>query len=64
LYSLFAHMTDIRVQGGDPVKKGDVLGTVGSTGRVTGAHLHWSVRLNGARVDPVALVRLSGSAGL
>jgi murein DD-endopeptidase MepM/ murein hydrolase activator NlpD len=64
LYSLFAHMTDIRVQGGDAVKKGDVLGTVGSTGRVTGAHLHWSVRLNGARVDPVALVRLSGSAGL
>ena len=64
LYSLFAHMTDIRVHEGDAVKKGEVLGTVGSTGRVTGAHLHWSVRLNGARVDPVALVRLSGSAGL
>jgi len=57
-------MTDIRVHEGDAVKKGEVLGTVGSTGRVTGAHLHWSVRLNGARVDPVALVRLSGSAGL
>lgn len=61
LYSLFAHMTDIRVHGGETVRKGDVLGTVGSTGRVTGAHLHWSVRLNGARVDPVALVRLSSN---
>jgi murein DD-endopeptidase MepM/ murein hydrolase activator NlpD len=64
LYSLFAHMTESDVHVGDIVKSGDVLGTVGSTGRVTGPHLHWAVRLNGARIDPVALIRLTGGAGL
>ncbi len=59
LYSLFAHMTETHVHTGDVVTRGDVLGTVGSTGRVTGPHLHWAVRLNGARVDPVALLRLA-----
>jgi murein DD-endopeptidase MepM/ murein hydrolase activator NlpD len=58
LYSLFAHMTETHVHGGDVVKSGDLLGTVGSTGRVTGPHLHWAVRLDGARVDPMALVHL------
>lgn len=58
LYSLFAHLTDLRARAGDAVKTGDVIGTVGSTGRVTGPHLHWSVRLNGARIDPVVLLRV------
>ena len=57
LYSLFAHMTVMNVQAGDAVRTGDVLGTVGSTGRVTGPHLHWAVRLAGARVDPISLIR-------
>ena len=38
---------------GDTVKPGDIVGLVGATGRVTGAHLHWTVRLNGARVVPL-----------
>jgi murein DD-endopeptidase MepM/ murein hydrolase activator NlpD len=59
LYSLFAHMTEMQVHLGDTVKTGQILGTVGSTGRVTGPHLHWAVRLDGARVDPVALLRLA-----
>jgi len=63
LYSLFAHMTEMRVHVGDMVNARDVLGTVGSTGRVTGPHLHWAVRLNGARVDPLVLMRVSGNAG-
>jgi murein DD-endopeptidase MepM/ murein hydrolase activator NlpD len=58
LYSLFAHMTEMHVHVGDVVKIGDTLGTVGSTGRVTGPHLHWAVRLNTARIDPLALIRL------
>lgn len=59
LYSLFAHMTEMKVHAGDTVNIGEVLGTVGSTGRVTGPHLHWAVRLNGARVDPLVLIRVS-----
>jgi murein DD-endopeptidase MepM/ murein hydrolase activator NlpD len=60
LYSLFAHMTEMKVHASDTVRTGDVLGTVGSTGRVTGPHLHWAVRLDGARVDPLVLIRVSG----
>jgi murein DD-endopeptidase MepM/ murein hydrolase activator NlpD len=38
--------------------KGDVIAEVGSTGRSTGAHLHWGVRVQGARVDPLRLIKL------
>jgi murein DD-endopeptidase MepM/ murein hydrolase activator NlpD len=56
LFSLFAHLSRISVSEGAVVRKGTRLGRVGATGRVTGPHLHWSVRLYGARVDPVSLV--------
>jgi murein DD-endopeptidase MepM/ murein hydrolase activator NlpD len=56
LFSLFAHLSEIEVKVGDTVTAGEVLGKVGATGRVTGPHLHWSVRLNGARVDPLSLL--------
>jgi len=55
LLSLLAHLDTIRVAEGDSVALGQSIGTVGSSGRATGAHLHWSVRLNQARVDPLAL---------
>ena len=58
LYSYFAHLSAIDVVEGDVVERGDVVGRVGATGRVTGPHLHWTVRLNDARVDPLALMEL------
>ena len=56
LYSIFAHFSALVAEEGDLVDVGATLGRVGATGRVTGPHLHWSVRLNGARVDPMSLI--------
>lgn len=56
LYSLFAHLSRIDVEPGQVVKPETVLGLVGATGRVSGPHLHWAVRLGGARVDPLSLI--------
>lgn len=56
LFSTMAHLSAIDVSEGQRVAKGDVLGKVGATGRVTGPHLHWAVRLHGARVDPLSLL--------
>ncbi|MDK1022614.1 MAG: peptidoglycan DD-metalloendopeptidase family protein [Gammaproteobacteria bacterium] len=52
LISMYCHMSRINVTPGDIVAAGELLGAVGRTGRVTGPHLHWSVSLNNARVDP------------
>jgi murein DD-endopeptidase MepM/ murein hydrolase activator NlpD len=59
--SLFAHLSRVGVGEGDVVKTGDEIGEVGATGRVTGPHLHWAVRLAGARVDPLSLLAVLGS---
>lgn len=56
LLSLFAHLSSIEVRAGDRVSRGTVIGRVGATGRVTGPHLHWAVRLHGARIDPLSLL--------
>jgi murein DD-endopeptidase MepM/ murein hydrolase activator NlpD len=56
LYSVLAHLSTMSVRVGDHVTAGQHVGLVGATGRVTGPHLHWSVRLNGARVDPLSLI--------
>jgi murein DD-endopeptidase MepM/ murein hydrolase activator NlpD len=56
LQSLFAHLSRTDVREGDHVARGQILGAVGATGRATGPHLHWTVRLNGARVDPLSLI--------
>jgi murein DD-endopeptidase MepM/ murein hydrolase activator NlpD len=61
LISVLAHLSKIAVREGDVVQRGDVVGEVGATGRVTGPHLHWSARLNGARVDPMSLVDVLGA---
>lgn len=56
LTTFYAHMHSINVKPGQMVKTGDLLGTVGDTGRVTGPHLHWSVGLNGNWVNPKLFV--------
>jgi murein DD-endopeptidase MepM/ murein hydrolase activator NlpD len=58
LFTQYMHLSRIDVKDGDVVAKGTVVGLVGATGRVTGPHLHWGARLNGARVNPEALVGL------
>ncbi len=52
MISMFAHLSEIDVEMGQQIKKGQIIGKVGATGRVTGPHLHWSLGLNGAWVDP------------
>jgi hypothetical protein len=60
LFSLFAHLSTIDVHQGDLVKAGQAIGNVGATGRATGPHLHWAVRANGARIDPLSLLSTLG----
>ncbi|HOX19180.1 MAG TPA: M23 family metallopeptidase [Spirochaetales bacterium] len=57
VYSIFMHMDSLAVATGDSRVRGQVLGTVGSTGFSTGPHLHWELRVNGTACDPEALVR-------
>jgi murein DD-endopeptidase MepM/ murein hydrolase activator NlpD len=59
IYSMYFHLSEILVREGDPVEKGAILGRVGSTGRSTGPHLHWGIKIHGARVDPFALLKLT-----
>ena len=55
LYTIYAHLSRIDVEAGKPVERAQRVGLVGATGRVTGPHLHWGVKLLGARVDPATL---------
>ncbi len=52
LQTFYAHLSEIEVSPGQLIKRGQKIGEVGATGRVTGAHLHWSVGLNRTWVDP------------
>src|SRR5439155_1702388 len=60
LFSLLAHLSRLVVQEGDTVAAGQVVGLVGATGRVTGPHLHWAVKVSGARVDPLSVLAVAG----
>jgi len=57
-FSLYAHLQEILCRPGELAEAGAILGKVGSTGRSTGPHLHWGVKLRGDRIDPLALVEV------
>jgi murein DD-endopeptidase MepM/ murein hydrolase activator NlpD len=59
LYSMYFHLSQILVEPGQAVTRGQVIGKVGASGRASGPHLHWGVRVNGARVNPLSLIKLS-----
>ena len=59
LFSMYCHLSAISAKEGMAVNKGDEIGRVGSTGRVTGPHLHWGIRLSDNYVNPLSLLHLS-----
>ncbi len=59
IQSMYFHLDRIAVQKGEEVAKGHIIGLVGCTGRATGPHLHWGIRINGDRINPLRLVALS-----
>ncbi len=59
LFSMYFHLSEVDVTQGQMVEKGQPIGKVGATGRATGPHLHWGVRLNGSRIDPYSLLNVS-----
>ena len=61
LQTRYGHMSRLNVAAGQQVKKGDIIGYVGSTGRSTGPHLHYEVRIAGEAVNPVPYLNGSGT---
>ena len=62
LITMYCHMSELKVKNGDKVSQGQTIGLVGATGRVTGPHLHWSVSVNGNRVDPEGFMQALNAA--
>jgi murein DD-endopeptidase MepM/ murein hydrolase activator NlpD len=56
LYTMYFHLSEFKTEEGAEVHRSDVIGLSGMTGRVTGPHLHWGARINGARIDPLELI--------
>lgn len=59
--TLYAHLSAISVKAGDRVKRGDVIGALGSTGRSSGPHLHYEIRRNGQAINPRFYLQLDNS---
>ncbi|MDR1608779.1 MAG: M23 family metallopeptidase [Deltaproteobacteria bacterium] len=59
LLSMYFHLSEIMVSDGQMVEKGDIIAKSGQSGRVTGAHLHYGVYLNGARIDPIPFRKMT-----
>lgn len=57
IYTMYAHLSEIGVHAGNPVKAGAEIGKVGATGRVTGPHLHWGLTIDHARVNAMQIAQ-------
>ena len=58
IFTIYAHLSKIEVKTGRQIEKGQKLGLTGATGRVSGPHLHWGVKVNGTAVDPIRFVQV------
>jgi murein DD-endopeptidase MepM/ murein hydrolase activator NlpD len=58
IYTCYYHLSAFKVKKGDYVKKSQLIGLSGDTGRITGPHLHFSARVGGVQVDPLQLIHL------
>ncbi len=56
LFTMYFHLSEFKVEEGAMVRRGDVIALSGSSGRVTGPHLHWGARMANARIDPLELL--------
>jgi murein DD-endopeptidase MepM/ murein hydrolase activator NlpD len=61
IFTIYAHLSKIETAVGRRVEKGQLLGLTGATGRVSGPHLHWGVKVNGVAVNPMQLIELMSS---
>jgi murein DD-endopeptidase MepM/ murein hydrolase activator NlpD len=61
IFTIYAHLSRIDVAAGRHIEKGQRLGLTGATGRVSGPHLHWGVKVNGVAVNPMQLIDVMSS---
>jgi murein DD-endopeptidase MepM/ murein hydrolase activator NlpD len=61
IFTIYAHLSKIEVTAGQQIEKGQQLGLTGATGRVSGPHLHWGVKVNGTAVNPIQFMRAMDS---
>ena len=61
IFTIYAHLSKIEVKTGQQVEMGQKLGLTGATGRVSGPHLHWGVKVNGTDMNPIAFVKVMAS---
>jgi len=60
VFSMLCHLSRVDVREGSVVARGDIIGAIGATGRVTGPHLHWTLRIGPASVDPLSVLSVVG----
>ena len=55
---MMCHMSEILVDEGQRIARGEIIGKIGTTGRSTGPHLHWTISLSGVRTDPAVFMSM------